>query len=102
MSTKLLGSGDNYRTENSLVIPALIRRFLQGKLTNNPDDTIWYSGNPRSEFLFLDDMAASSVFVMNLPKSKLDAHQKPIQSNIKVRSGEVITSKRWQGHWARP
>jgi GDP-L-fucose synthase len=93
MPTNLYGPGDNYHPENSHVIPALIRRFHEAKAINNPAVTIWGSGNPRREFLFVEDMAAASVFVMNLPKSKLDAHVQPMQSHINVGFGEDITIK---------
>jgi GDP-L-fucose synthase len=93
MPTNLYGPGDNYHTENSHVIPALIRRFHEAKVTNKPSVTIWGSGNPRREFLFVDDMAAASVFVMNITKAKLDAHVQPMQSHINVGCGEDITIK---------
>ena len=93
MPTNLYGPNDNYNPENSHVIPALIRRFHEAKVTKNPAVTIWGSGNPRREFLFVDDMAAASVFVMNLPKLKLDAHVQPMQSHINVGFGEDITIK---------
>ncbi len=91
MPTNLYGPEDNYHPENSHVIPALIRRFHEAKVTNNPAVTIWGSGNSRREFLFVDDMAAASVFVMNLPKSKLDVHVQPMQSHINVGFGKDIT-----------
>jgi GDP-L-fucose synthase len=93
MPTNLYGPGDNYHPENSHVIPALIRRFHEAKVTKNPSVTIWGSGNQRREFLYVDDMAAASVFVMNLPKSKLDAHVQPMQSHINVGFGDDITIK---------
>jgi GDP-L-fucose synthase len=93
MPTNLYGPGDNYHPENSHVIPALIRRFHEAKLTNAPNVTIWGSGTPRREFLYVDDMAAASVFVMNLPKTTLDAHTQPMQSHINVGFGDDITIK---------
>jgi GDP-L-fucose synthase len=93
MPTNLYGPGDNYHPENSHVIPALIRRFHESKVANAPTVTIWGSGTPRREFLFVDDMAAASVFVMNLPKTTLDAHTQPMQSHINVGFGEDITIK---------
>ena len=91
MPTNLYGPGDNYHPENSHVIPALIRRFHEAKVANAPTVTIWGSGTPRREFLYVDDMAAASVFVMNLPKTTLDAHTQPMQSHINVGFGEDIT-----------
>jgi GDP-L-fucose synthase len=93
MPTNLFGPGDNYHPENSHVIPALIRRFHEAKVNNAPTVTIWGSGTPRREFLYVDDMAAASVFVMNLPKAKLDAHTQPMQSHINVGFGDDITIK---------
>jgi GDP-L-fucose synthase len=93
MPTNLYGPGDNYHSENSHVIPALIRRFHEAKLSNAPGVTIWGSGSPKREFLYVDDMAAASVFVMNLPKATLDAHTQPMQSHINVGFGSDITIK---------
>jgi GDP-L-fucose synthase len=91
MPTNLYGPGDNYHPENSHVIPALIRRFHEAKVGNKSTVIIWGSGTPRREFLYVDDMAAASVFVMNLPRSSLDAHTQPMQSHINVGFGEDIT-----------
>jgi GDP-L-fucose synthase len=93
MPTNLYGPGDNYHPENSHVIPALIRRFHEAKVTHASNVTIWGSGTQRREFLFVDDMAAASMFVMNLPKTTLDAHTHPMQSHINVGFGEDITIK---------
>jgi GDP-L-fucose synthase len=93
MPTNLYGPGDNYHPENSHVIPALIRRFHEAKVANAPTVTIWGSGTPRREFLYVDDMAAASVFVMNLPKATLDAHTQPMQSHINVGFGDDISIK---------
>ena len=91
MPTNLYGPGDNYHTENSHVIPALIRRFHEAKVANAPTVTIWGSGTPRREFLYVDDMAAASVFVMNLPKSTLDSHTQPMLSHINVGYGDDVS-----------
>ena len=91
MPTNLYGPGDNYHPENSHVIPALIRRFHEARVTRAPIVTIWGSGTPRREFLYVDDMAAASVHVMNLPKASYDANTLPMQSLINVGYGEDIT-----------
>lgn len=91
MPTNLYGPGDNYHPENSHVIPALIRRFHEAKVNKTPTVTIWGSGKPYREFLFVDDMAAASVYVMNLSKDKYDAHTTPMQSHINVGYGSDIT-----------
>jgi GDP-L-fucose synthase len=93
MPTNLYGPGDNYHPENSHVIPALIRRFHEAKVVNAPTVTIWGSGTPRREFLYVDDMAAASVFVMNLPKATLDAHTQPMLSHVNVGFGDDLTIK---------
>lgn len=91
MPTNLYGPGDNYHPENSHVIPALIRRFHEAKVNNVPSVAIWGSGKPFREFLFVDDMASASVYVMNLPKDQYDQHTKPMQSHINVGFGSDIT-----------
>ena len=91
MPTNLYGPGDNYHPQNSHVIPALIRRFHEAKVNNAPTVTIWGSGTPKREFLYVDDMAAASVFVMNLPKAVYDQHTAPMQSQINVGYGTDIT-----------
>ena len=93
MPTNLYGPGDNYHSENSHVIPALIRRFHEAKAANVPTVTIWGSGTPRREFLYVDDMATASVHVMNLPKAVYDQHTSPMQSHINVGFGDDITIK---------
>jgi GDP-L-fucose synthase len=91
MPTNLYGPGDNYHPENSHVIPALIRRFHEAKLANAPSVAIWGTGTPRREFLYVDDMAAASVHVMQLPKVAYDQHTSPMQSHINVGSGSDVT-----------
>jgi len=91
MPTNLYGPGDNYHPENSHVIPALIRRFHEAKVTSAPTVTIWGTGIPMREFLYVDDMAAASVFVMNLPKAQYDQHTRPMQSHINVGYGSDIS-----------
>ena len=91
MPTNLYGPGDNYHPENSHVIPALIRRFHEAKLVNAPSVAIWGTGTPRREFLYVDDMAAASVYVMKLYKALYDQHTSPMQSHINVGSGSDVT-----------
>jgi GDP-L-fucose synthase len=91
MPTNLYGPGDNYHPENSHVIPALIRRFHEAKMANAPEVVIWGTGTPRREFLYVDDMAAASVFVMDLEKSIYDQHTEPMQSHINVGFGSDVT-----------
>lgn len=93
MPTNLYGPGDNYHPENSHVIPALIRRFHEAKEKSSPEVVIWGTGTPMREFLYVDDMAAASVFVMELDKLVYDQHTEPMQSHINVGSGSDITIK---------
>jgi GDP-L-fucose synthase len=66
MPTNLYGPGDNYDLENSHVIPALIRKFHEAKVASSSRVVVWGTGEPRREFLYVDDMAAASVHVMQL------------------------------------
>ena len=91
MPTNLYGPGDNYHPENSHVIPALIRRFHEAKLSGAPSVSIWGSGTPKREFLYVDDMAAASVFVMNLPQATYQQHPQPMLSHINVGFGSDVT-----------
>ena len=91
MPTNLYGPGDNYHPENAHVIPALIRRFHEAKSNNTPSVAIWGTGTPKREFLYVDDMAAACMHVMNLPKTVYAKHTQPMLSHINVGCGEDIT-----------
>ena len=91
MPTNLYGQHDNFHPENSHVIPALIRRFHEAKLNDANEVLVWGSGKPMREFLYVDDMAAASVFVMNLPKTDYLANTEPMLSHINVGSGVDCT-----------
>ena len=91
MPTNLYGQGDNYHPVNSHVIPALIRRFHESKINNAPSISIWGTGTPRREFLYVDDMAAASIYVMNLDKNTYDKHTQPMLSHINVGTGYDVT-----------
>lgn len=91
MPTNLYGPGDNYHPENSHVIPALIRRFHEARIAKSPVVTIWGTGTPMREFLYVDDMAAASVHVMNLPKQLFDQYTLPMLSHINVGWGSDIS-----------
>ena len=93
MPTNLYGPGDNYHPENSHVIPALIRRFHEAKINTLPEVVIWGSCTPRREFLYVDDMAAASVFVMELDKILYQEKTEPMQSQINVGYGSDLTIK---------
>jgi GDP-L-fucose synthase len=87
MPTNLYGPHDNYHPENSHVIPALLRRFYEAVLSNADEVVIWGSGTPKREFLHVDDMAAASVYVMNLENTVYRANTQPMLSHINVGSG---------------
>jgi len=91
MPTNLYGPSDNYHPENSHVIPALIRRFHEAKINHVPEVLIWGTGTPRREFLYVDDMAAASIFVMDLDKTIYDQHTQPMQGHINVGFGSDVT-----------
>lgn len=88
MPTNLYGPFDNFHLENSHVIPALIRRFHEAKQTNAPEVIAWGSGNALREFLYVDDMAAASVFVMDLQKEVYESVTEPMSCHINVGTGK--------------
>lgn len=91
MPTNLYGPGDNYHPDNSHVIPALIRRFHEAKQRGDAQVAIWGSGKPYREFLYVDDMAKASVFVMELDQQQYDSVTEPMQSHLNVGYGSDVT-----------
>ena len=91
MPTNLYGPGDNYHPENSHVVPAMLRRFHEAKLAGTPSVAIWGTGTPRREFLYVDDMAAACVHVMNLPPTLWAANTKPMQALLNVGFGSDVS-----------
>lgn len=91
MPTNLYGPGDSYHPENSHVVPALIRRFHDAKQKNMPKTTIWGTGKPRREFLYVDDMARAVIHVMNAEKSVYERLIQPMCSQINIGVGEDLT-----------
>ena len=65
MPTNLYGINDNFDLTNSHVLPALLRKFHEAKLSGKDSVEVWGSGNPKREFLYVDDLAEASVFAMN-------------------------------------
>ena len=94
MPTNLYGPGDNYHTENSHVIPALIRKFHEAKINKAPKVTIWGSGKSKREFLYVDDMADACIHIMNLDKKIYQKHTEPMLSHINVGTREELTIKK--------
>ena len=91
MPTNLYGPGDNFHLDNSHVMPALMRRFHEAVRDSLAEVVIWGSGTPRREFLHVDDMAAASLFVLNLPKDTYEKNTDPMLSHINVGTGEDIS-----------
>ena len=91
MPTNLYGPGDNYHPDNSHVIPALLRRFHEATQRGDAEVVVWGSGTPMREFLHVDDMAAASVFVMNLDDAVYAANTQPMLSHINVGTGVDCT-----------
>ncbi|WP_272538183.1 GDP-L-fucose synthase, partial [Providencia sp. PROV193] len=91
MPTNLYGENDNFHAENSHVIPALMRRFHEAKLNNDKEVIVWGTGTPMREFLYVDDMAAASVYVMELDKETYQENTQPMLSHINVGTGVDCT-----------
>jgi len=93
MPTNLYGPGDNYDPENSHVIPGLIYRFHEAKTKNLPIVKIWGTGNPKREFLFVEDMAQACIHIMNLDKKSYNSCTEQMCNHINVGSGEEVSIK---------
>ena len=93
MPTNLYGPGDNFHPENSHVIPALLRRFHEAAQDQAASVTIWGTGTPMREFLYVDDMAAACVHVMGLSKAKYAENTEAMLSHVNVGSGLDVTIK---------
>jgi len=91
MPTNLYGVNDNFHPENSHVIPALMRRFHEAKVNNDAEVVVWGTGNAMREFLYVDDMAAASLFVLELDEEIYQANTKSMLSHINVGTGKDVT-----------
>jgi len=91
MPTNLYGVNDNFHPENSHVIPALMRRFHEAKVNNDAEVVVWGTGNAMREFLYVDDMAAASLFVLELDEETYQANTKSMLSHINVGTGKDVT-----------
>lgn len=87
MPTNLYGQGDNFHPENSHVIPALMRRFHEAKEQGDTEVVVWGSGKAMREFLYVDDMAAASLFVLELDNDTYQANTQAMLSHINVGAG---------------
>tara|TARA_B100000787_G_C16176439_1_gene289285 strand:+ start:485 stop:1450 length:966 start_codon:yes stop_codon:yes gene_type:complete len=93
MPTNLYGPGDNYHPENSHVIPGLIVRFHNAKNNNDRIVKVWGSGKPKREFLYVDDMADASIYIMNLDIDDYHRNTQPMLSHVNIGTGEDLTIK---------
>ena len=91
MPTNLYGPGDNYHSENSHVIPGLLRRFHEAKQNAAPEVLIWGTGTPMREFLYVDDMAEACVHVMELDSDTYGRNTEPMLSHINIGTGEDLS-----------
>ena len=86
--TNLYGPNDNYHPKDSHVLPALIRKFHEGKINNAETVTIWGTGDPKREFLYVDDLADACVYIMNLDQEIYNANTDPSCSHINIGTGK--------------
>ena len=91
MPTNLYGINDNFHPENSHVIPALMRRFHEAKVNGDAEVVVWGTGNAMREFLYVDDMAEASLFVLELDEKTYQANTKPMLSHINVGTRKDVT-----------
>jgi GDP-L-fucose synthase len=91
MPTNLYGPGDNYHPENSHVVPGLIRRFHEAKVNSRETVVVWGTGNPRREFLYVDDMAQACLFIHELDRAVLEKNIKKMQSHVNIGTGIDIS-----------
>ena len=94
MPTNLYGPGDNYDPDNSHVIPGLIYRFHNAKINKLESVTIWGTGKPKREFLYVDDMVRASVYVMNLDRETFYKYTSSGLYHLNVGSGVELTIKK--------
>jgi len=92
MPTNLYGINDTYNLENSHVIPALIMKFHEAKEKNVSSVKVWGSGNPRREFMYVDDLADACLFVMRKVEAK-DLYEQGI-SHLNIGTGIDLTIKK--------
>jgi GDP-L-fucose synthase len=93
MPTNLYGPGDNYHPEKGHVIPGLIYRFHKAKINNLESVSIWGTGTPKREFLYVDDLAQAAIHVMNVDKKVFNEQMSSEISHINVGSEQELTIK---------
>ena len=94
MPTNLYGINDNFHPKDSHVIPGLMQRFHKAKINNDPQVTIWGSGGAMRECLYVDDMAAASLFVLELDADIYKNNTESMLSHINVGTGKDVTIKK--------
>ena len=94
MPTNLYGINDNFHSVDSHVIPGLLRKFHEAKVNNENEVLVWGTGKAMREFLYVDDMAAASLFVLNLDKKVYQSNTKPMLSHINIGTGKDITIRK--------
>ena len=93
MPTNLFGPGDNFHPTNSHVMAALIRKFIIAKKNNLRSVDVWGTGNPRREFLYIDDMADAALLISNMDKKKYKKITNTRISHINIGSGKDYSIK---------
>ena len=91
MPTSLYGINDNFHPDDSHVIPALMQRFHKAKVNNDPEVVVWGTGNALREFLYVDDMAKASLFILELDEDTYQGNVQPMLSHINVGTGKDVT-----------
>lgn len=91
MPTNLYGPEDNFHLYDSHVLPALIRRFHEAKISGKEAVQVWGSGRAKREFLYVDDMAKACIFVMNASVDKLRTLTSPMHSHINIGTGVDVS-----------
>ena len=91
MPTNLYGSHDNFDLKTSHVLPALLRKFHEAKVSGAPMVEIWGTGTPRREFLHVDDLADACVYIASLPPDEYAAHTKPRLSHLNIGTGTDVS-----------
>ena len=91
MPTNLYGPNDNFHPKNSHVVPALIKRIYEAKLSNFPEVVIWGSGKQKREFLYVDDMAAASIYLMGINQKVFQSKTESMISHVNIGTGHDCT-----------
>ncbi len=91
MPTNLYGPGDSFHPERSHVVPALLRRFHEAKVSGASEVVVWGSGNPRREFLHVDDLAAAAVHIIRTTEQAYWSVAEPRCSHINIGTGTDLT-----------